>query len=63
MEAASACTWSPDSFGETNYQIFRRGDTLSVVFRETYHADGPDFNNAYRTFTFDMVADGCSCRI
>ncbi len=44
-----------DSFGETNYQIFRRGDTLTVVFRETYHADGPDFNNAYRTFTFDMV--------
>ena len=27
---------------------------LSAVFRETYHADGPDFNNAYRTFTFDM---------
>jgi hypothetical protein len=46
-----------DSFGEGNYQIFRRGDVLSVVFRETYHADGPDFNNAYRTFTFDM-ADG-----
>lgn len=44
-----------DSFGEGNYQIFRRGDVLSVVFRETYHADGPDFNNAYRTFTFDMV--------
>lgn len=46
-----------DSFGEGNYQTFRRGDVLSVVFRETYHADGPDFNNAYRTFTFDM-ADG-----
>lgn len=44
-----------DSFGEENYQIFRRGDTLSAVFRETYHADGPDFNNAYRTFTFDMA--------
>lgn len=44
-----------DSFGEANYQILRRGDTLSVVFRETYHADGPDFNNAYRTFTFDMA--------
>ena len=41
-----------DSFGEANYQLFRRGDTVSVVFRETYHADGPDFNNAYRTFTF-----------
>jgi hypothetical protein len=46
-----------DSFGEANYQIFRRGQVMSVVFRETYHADGPDFNNAYRTFTFDM-ADG-----
>ena len=45
-----------DSFGEGNYQIFRRGNTLSAVFRETYHADGPDFNNAYRTFTFDMSA-------
>ena len=42
-----------DSFGEGNYQIFRSGGTVSVVFRETYHADGPDFNNAYRTFTFD----------
>lgn len=44
-----------DSFGEANYQIFRHGDLLSAVFRETYHADGPDFNNAYRTFTFDMA--------
>ncbi|MEV3901826.1 mannan-binding protein [Mycobacterium sp. NPDC050551] len=42
-----------DSFGEGNYQIMRSGGTVSVVFRETYHADGPDFNNAYRTFTFD----------
>ena len=46
-----------DSFGEGNYQIFRHGDTMSAVFRETYHADGPDFNNAYRTFTFD-TSDG-----
>ncbi|MCV7154304.1 mannan-binding family protein [Mycolicibacterium pyrenivorans] len=46
-----------DSYAEGNYQIFRRGDVLSLVFRETYHADGPDFNNAYRTFAFDM-ADG-----
>ncbi|QIV81204.1 RsiV family protein [Mycolicibacterium frederiksbergense] len=41
-----------NSFGEANYELFHHGDTLSVVFRETYHADGPDFNNAYRTFTF-----------
>ncbi len=44
-----------DSFGEGNYQIHRRGDVTTAVFRETYHADGPDFNNAYRTFTFDMA--------
>lgn len=44
-----------DSFGEEHYQVFRRGPTLSVVFHETYHADGPDFNNAYRTFTFDTA--------
>jgi hypothetical protein len=45
-----------DSFGEANYEILRRGNTVSAVFRETYHADGPDFNNAYRTFTFDTSA-------
>lgn len=45
-----------DSFGEANYQVFRRGDVMSVVFHETYHADGPDFNNAYHTFTFDTGA-------
>jgi hypothetical protein len=44
-----------DSFGEESYQIYRRGNTMSAVFRETYHADGPDFNNAYRTFTFDTA--------
>ena len=48
-------TMAADSFGEGNYQIFRRGNALTAVFRETYHADGPDFNNAYRTFTFDMA--------
>jgi hypothetical protein len=45
-----------DSFGEENYEIFRHGGTMSAVFHETYHADGPDFNNAYRTFTFDTAA-------
>lgn len=44
-----------DSFGEGTYQIFRHGPASTLVYRETYHADGPDFNNAYRTFTF---ADG-----
>ncbi len=42
-----------DSFGEATYQILRHPGVLSLVYRETYHADGPDFNNAYRTFTFD----------
>ncbi|MBI3228570.1 MAG: mannan-binding family protein [Mycolicibacterium cosmeticum] len=44
-----------DSYGEENFQTFQHGNLLSVVFHETYHADGPDFNNAYRTFTFDMA--------
>lgn len=44
-----------DSYGEENYQIFRHGTLLSVVFHEDYHADGPRPNNAYRTFTFDMA--------
>ncbi|GAB3216957.1 mannan-binding protein [Mycolicibacterium hippocampi] len=44
-----------DSFGEGNYQIFRRAGAMTLVYRETYHADGPDFNNAYRTFTFDTT--------
>lgn len=44
-----------DSWGEENYQVFQHGRALSVVFHEDYHADGPKFNNAYRTFTFDMA--------
>jgi hypothetical protein len=44
-----------DSFGEANVSILRSDDTVTAVFRETYHADGPAFNNAYRTFTFDTA--------
>lgn len=44
-----------DSWGEENYQVFHHGTTLTAVFHEDYHANGPQFNNAYRTFTFDMV--------
>jgi len=44
-----------DSFGEENFAILNHGDTLSVVFHEDYHADGPKPNNAFRTFTFDMA--------
>lgn len=44
-----------DSWGEENFQEFTHGSALSVVFHEDYHADGPAFNNAYRTLTFDMA--------
>jgi hypothetical protein len=44
-----------DSFGEENFIVYRRGDVLSVVFHEDYHADGPRPTNAYRTFTFDTT--------
>ncbi|KLO39310.1 mannan-binding protein [Mycobacterium nebraskense] len=43
-----------DSWGEENYQVFTHARALSVAFHEDYHADGPSFSNAYRTFTFDM---------
>jgi Protein of unknown function (DUF3298)/Mannan-binding protein len=45
-----------DSWGEENYQVFTHGSALSVVFHEDYHADGPSFNNAYRTYTFDVAS-------
>ena len=44
-----------DSFGEENFAVYQRGDVLSIVFHEDYHADGPKPNNAYRTFAFDMA--------
>ncbi|MGZ4564400.1 MAG: mannan-binding family protein [Mycobacterium sp.] len=47
---------SADSYGEENFEVFRHGNLLSAVFHEDYHADGPKFNNAYRTFTFDMAS-------
>lgn len=52
---AKGADMAQDSFGEENFQVFRRANTLSVVFHEDYHADGPRINNAYRTFTFDMA--------
>jgi hypothetical protein len=45
-----------DSWGEENFQQFNHGSAMSVVFHEGYHADGPRFNNAYRTFTFDLAS-------
>ena len=44
-----------DSYGEENFEVFRHANLLSAVFHEDYHADGPQPNNAYRTFTFDMA--------
>ena len=44
-----------DSFGEENFTTLRHGPMLSIIFHEDYHADGPKFNNAYRTFTFDTA--------
>ena len=44
-----------DSWGEENYLTFTHGSALSVAFHEDYHADGPSFNNAYRTYTFDVA--------
>ena len=45
-----------DSWGEENYRVFTHGSALSVAFHEDYHADGPWFNNAYRTYTFDVAS-------
>ncbi|MEN4447096.1 mannan-binding family protein [Mycobacterium sp. SM3041] len=52
---AKGASMVQDSWGESNFQVFRHGNALSVVFHEDYHADGPWINNAYRTFTFDMA--------
>lgn len=51
-----AASMVQDSWGEENYEIFQHGTTLTTVFHEAYHADGPWTNNAYRTFTFEMAA-------
>ncbi|MFN3003038.1 RsiV family protein [Mycolicibacterium wolinskyi] len=51
-----------DSFGEQHFQVFHRGDAMSVVFHEIYsgtfgtdalaHPNAPILSDAYRTFTF-----------
>lgn len=43
-----------DSYGEANFEVFQHGNAMSVVFHEDYHANGPQVNNAWRTFTWDM---------
>ena len=48
----AAVRMAADSFAEEKLQIFQHGGAVTAVFRETYHADGPNFSNAYRTFTF-----------
>lgn len=53
--SAEAVDMAQDSYAEANFEVFRHHSTLSVVFHEDYHADGPAINNAYRTFAFDMA--------
>ncbi|MGV9797935.1 RsiV family protein [Mycobacterium sp. NPDC003449] len=54
--SARAGDMAQDSYGEANVEVFKGHSTLSVVFHENYHADGPAINNAYRTFTFDTAS-------
>ncbi len=54
-----------DSRGQANFQIFQRGDLLTVVYREGYagtwgtnagaHPNAPIWNNAYRTFAYNTA--------
>lgn len=52
----NAVGMAQDSYGEANFEIYHHRSVLSVVFREDYHADGPEFSTAYRTFSFDTVS-------
>lgn len=45
-----------DSWGAANVEAFQHGSLRTLVFHEDYHADGPFFNNAYRTFTADLAS-------
>lgn len=45
-----------DSWGHANVEAFQHGNLRTLVFHEDYHADGPFFNNAYRTFTVDQAS-------
>ncbi len=45
-----------DSYGEENFEVFRHATCSARCFTRTNHADGPQPNNAYRTFTFDMAS-------
>lgn len=49
----AASDMAQDSYAEAHIEIHHHGSVTSAVFHESYHADGPEFNNAYRTFTFD----------
>ena len=53
---AAGAKMAADSWGGANFETFQHGTLRSVVFHEDYHADGPFFNNAYRTFTFDLAS-------
>lgn len=45
-----------DSWGSANVEAFQHKNLRTLVFHEDYHADGPFFNNAYRTFTVDLAS-------
>lgn len=50
-----AADMAQDSYGEADFEVFRHRSALTAVFHEQYHADGPEINHAYRTFTFDLA--------
>ncbi len=51
---AKGASMAQDSWGTENFQVFRHGPALSVVFHEQYNSSGVELMNGYRTFTFDM---------
>lgn len=51
---AKGASMVQDSWGTENFQVFRHGSALSVVFHEEYNSSGVELMNGFRTFTFDM---------
>ncbi|MGD9622156.1 MAG: mannan-binding protein [Mycolicibacterium sp.] len=51
---AKGASMVQDSWGTENFQVFRHGPALSVVFHEQYNSSGVELMNGFRTFTFDM---------
>ncbi|MCH9728495.1 MAG: mannan-binding family protein [Actinomycetia bacterium] len=51
---AKGASMVQDSWGTEDFQVFRHGPALSVVFHEKYNSSGVELMNGFRTFTFDM---------